>query len=817
MEGMNLYMKKHNKLLSIFVLLIFSFTLLPANMVHAEGVTLNSWVDKLYISGSKIDAGDTLTIEIHVENTAASEKAVHLQAIEFSDNFRCDNKSLGFDLSPGSGAVPIIRKLEYKGGGNNTISYTIKYAEKTDDGKTTSKTGTISGSKTIDDSITVVDTKKYQPRISLVNDEVIEIGAGEYKKVSLPFVNAGGFTAEDVTVTIESNKQGDKFPILIKNVEKLYFSSIRKSGINNLEFGIQADRTAEPGVYPITIKYEYTNSSDDKFSGSDTVYVRVLNTQMPARLRFGVKNSAPVTPGQPTTLEITATNQGKAAASNVEITLTGLKKDGLTVIEGSNTSFISTIKPGETKTAQFKVMASGTLEGNVEPVNIEYTYADGTTVTQKGTQQIFVPLDGKTLGVSDLYIENIIAPDYSVGIGEDFTLGFTLVNNSKYNAKSVKITLDGGDVLKPKSQNIYSFKDFNAGAKKNFSATFWTSSDAEYRNYPIEIKVEYVPYQGADVVTFSQYAGINVDGNKSGSAKSKPRVIIGEYTVNPQIVRAGQEFDLSIGFTNTHGHKVVQNMKATLTINEKGKDNSEDTGTVFTPVSGQSNMFYIAELSPSATIVKNVRMYTVPDASPKTYEVTVEMEYEDSNGETYTETAKIGIPVQQSTQIDIGEVRIDGEAMVGSPTYVVTQIFNTGRTNIKNLMISLEGPFEKQEANLFVGNFEQGSEEYFEGIIIPTQAGECTGELIVSYEEITGEKQELRVPFTMNVMEPALPDDMGMGPDGMGMMPGEMENKPFYKKPIVWILTVVIIALGAGAFIFIKKKKGKRKEMSLDE
>ncbi|NLK96711.1 MAG: hypothetical protein GX272_01365 [Epulopiscium sp.] len=195
-------MKKHNKLLSIFVLLVFSFTLLPSNMVHSEGVTLNSWVDKLYISGNKIDAGDTLTIEIHVENLNTSDKAVHLQAIEFSDNFRCDNKSLGFDLSPGSGAVPIIRKLEYKGGGNNTISYTIKYAEKTDDGKTTSKTGTISGSKTIDDSITVVDTKKYQPRISLVNDEVIEIGAGEYKKVSLPFVNAGGFTAEDVTVTI---------------------------------------------------------------------------------------------------------------------------------------------------------------------------------------------------------------------------------------------------------------------------------------------------------------------------------------------------------------------------------------------------------------------------------------------------------------------------------------------------------------------------------------------------------------------------------------------------------------------------------------
>lgn len=820
MEGMRLFMKKQNNLLTIFVLLIFSFTLLPSEIVHAEGVILSSWVEKLYVSGSKVDAGDTLTIEIHVNNADSSDKAVRLQSIEFKNGYRCvDSKDLGFDLSPGSEPVPIIRKLEYKGGGNKTIGYTIKYAEKDESGHVTGRTATIEGSKTIDDSITVVDTEKYQPRISLVNDEVIEIGAGEYKNVNLPFVNAGGFTAEDLTVTIEANKEGLQLPILIKDVEKLYFSSIRKSGINYLEFGIQADRTANPGLYPITIKYKYTNSSDDEFTGEDTVYVRVLNTLMPARLRFGVKNTELITPGQPTSLEISATNQGQSPASNVEITLTGLKKDGLTVVEGSNTSFIPSIKPGETRTVQFKVMASATLEGNVEPVDIEYTYADGTTVAQKGTQQIFVSLDGKTLGLSELTVENIISPDYSVGTGEDFTLGFTLVNNSKYNAKSVKVTLDGGEILKPKSQNIYAFKDFNSQAKKNFSATFWASSDAEYRNYPIEIKVEYIPYQGADTVTFCQYAGINVDGNKSGSAKSKPRVIIGQYTVEPQIVRAGQEFDLSIGFTNTHSNKVVQNMKATLTINEKGSDDStDDTGTVFTPVSGQSNMFYIAELSPSATEIKNVRMYTVPDASPKTYEVTVEMEYEDSNGEAYTETAKIGIPVQQSTQIDIGEVRIDGETIVGMPTSIVSQIFNTGRTNIKNLMISLEGDFEKQEANLFVGNFAQGNEEYFEGIIIPTQAGECNGELIVAYEEITGEKQEVRVPFTMNITEPAPPEEMNMGPDGMGMMPPEMENgnKPFLKNPIVWIITIVIIALGVGAFFFIKKKR-KRKEMSLDE
>ncbi|NLK21628.1 MAG: hypothetical protein GX308_06015 [Epulopiscium sp.] len=812
-------MKKLNKFLTIIYIFVFCFNFLPSNILHAANIELSTWVKEVIVPSGKLDSGDVLNIEITVNNSSNSEREVRLQSIEFMDGYKClGSTTLGFDLAPGVEDISIIRKLEYKGGGNRTISYSIKYAEKTESGAVTTTTGTIEGSKTLDDSIIVVDTKKYQPRISLVNDEIVELGAGEYKKVNLPFVNAGGFTAKNLTITVEANKEGVQIPILIKDLEKLHFSSINREGVNHLSFGIQVDRTAKPGLYPITIKYKYTNSSDDEFENKDTVYVKVLNTQMPARIQFGVKSNSPISPGKPASLEITATNKGQSPASNVEISLSGLKKDGLTVVEGSNTSYIPSIKVGETKTTQFKVLASGTLEGNIEPLTIEYTYSDGTTEIQKSTQEIFVSLDGKTLGLSELSIENIVTPGNSVGTGEDFNVSFSLINNSKYPAKSVKITLDGGEILKPKSQSIYAINNFNAGAKKNFSAVFWAGSDAEYRNYPIEIKVEYIPYQGAGVATFSQYVGINVAGDKS-NAKSKPRIIIGEYTVEPQIVRAGQEFDLSIGFTNTHSSKTVENMKAVLTINEKGADNTtQDTGTVFTPVSGQSNMFYLAEINPGETVLKNVRMYTVPDANPKTYEVTVEMEYEDSIGEPYTEVAKIGIPVQQSTQIDVGEVRIDGEAMIGRPISVISQIFNTGRTNIKNLMVTVEGPFEKEDANFFVGNFVQGSEEYYEGIVIPTQPGECSGELVVIYEEITGEKQEQRLSFTMLVMDAPSFDEMEMGPDGMGMMPPEIENqqKPFYKNPITWIGVVLGLALAAATIIIIMKKR-KRNEMSLDE
>ena len=141
------------------------------------------------------------------------------------------------------------------------------------------------------------------------------------------------------------------------------------------------------------------------------------------------------------------------------------------------------------------------------------------------------------------------------------------------------------------------------------------------------------------------------------------------------------------------------------------------------------------------------------------------------------------------------------------------EFFNTGKVTLYNMMVKLDGDFQTENASYYVGNFATGSSEYFEGMVIPSQPGELKGAVLFTYEDSTGQMQELRKEFTLNVME--------MPP--MEEFPGEMppmEEEPAGLKGILkskwlWISLVAILAV-VGGVIFYKKKK-KKKEMAFDE
>ena len=206
-------------------------------------------------------------------------------------------------------------------------------------------------------------------------------------------------------------------------------------------------------------------------------------------------------------------------------------------------------------------------------------------------------------------------------------------------------------------------------------------------------------------------------------------------------------------------------------------------------------------------------MFTVPDAQAKTYTLTANFEYEDNKGEAYTATELIGVPVIQQSKLEIGELSVFSEAYMGQQAPVSVEFFNTGKVTLYNMMVKLEGDFQTENGSYYIGNFASGSSEYFEGMVIPTMAGELTGDIVFSYEDSTGEEQEVRKPFTLNVMEdapmPEFPDD-GFPPEDEG---GGMLSK-IIKSPLLWG-AIVIIAGIVGFAIFRKKKK--QKEFDLDE
>lgn len=124
------------------------------------------------------------------------------------------------------------------------------------------------------------------------------------------------------------------------------------------------------------------------------------------------------------------------------------------------------------------------------------------------------------------------------------------------------------------------------------------------------------------------------------------------------------------------------------------------------------------------------------------------------------------------------------------------------------MMVKLEGNFQTENGTYYVGNFDIGRSDYFEGMVIPQEPGELTGDLVFTYEDSAGETIEIRKNFTMNVME-----SMPMEEFPENMPPVEEEGKSIFKRPVFWI--VIILALGLGGFIFYKKRK--KEGMALDE
>ena len=239
-----------------------------------------------------------------------------------------------------------------------------------------------------------------------------------------------------------------------------------------------------------------------------------------------------------------------------------------------------------------------------------------------------------------------------------------------------------------------------------------------------------------------------------------------------------------------------------LTLSEETSTDTAKTGNIFTPVDS-SNTFYFDSIGAKQTVNKKLRLFVVPDAQPKTYTLTVNFEYEDAEGNEYTATELLGINVKQPTQVETGQIYIPETTEMGVPVPVSFEIYNTGKVVLSNFMIKIEGDVETQNKSTFIGNFEAGNTEYFDGSFTPMNIGETPVSIVITYEDPSGESFEVRKDFTMNVTE-ASPMTDEFDPS---MMPPEEEKVDFKKIGIIVGIVVVVVIAGVVIFKKIKAKK----------
>ncbi|MFA7411543.1 MAG: hypothetical protein WCZ27_04705, partial [Tissierellaceae bacterium] len=465
----------------------------------------------------------------------------------------------------------------------------------------------------------------YMPSLVIEDTIIPEVNAGS--KISVEFdLKNNGYTATDIIVTPAF---GNDSPFTLNNLTNaIPVGSISKGSKKTVKFEVDVSPTAKPGSYPIPldINYIFTSYAEDpaqkiKDSISPTIYVKVSNKSVQPKLIITKTVTEPtiITPGQESKLSVLFENKGTVEAQDISVKLSGLNNNGgFYVSTGSDSQYIKKVNGGSVSYVNFNVTAANNIKKGAHELKVTFSYGG-----IEESQSIFLDVGGASDQSSNLVMEKIVSPSGTISSNQDFTIKFDLRNNGGIDAKNILVKADSGDSsIVPKTTNIKRINSIGPNSSESLEFVFSPTTEAISKNYPISITVEYeddLNLDGEKRPVLNQYVGAYIDGGGDPS-KGKPKLIIDKYVFEPQLVKAGENFEMKLSFYNTNSSKTVKNIKIFLTAEAGGTnpDSPSAGGSVFTPVDS-SNTFYIDSIPPKGRVEKAITMFTVPDALAKTH------------------------------------------------------------------------------------------------------------------------------------------------------------------------------------------------------
>ena len=630
-----------------------------------------------------------------------------------------------------------------------------------------------------------------QPIISVSDMDMPSINPGRSRTLSLT-LQAMGNHATDVVVNPQFTE-----PLSSSS----FSSSISVGNINqgskkSLDLSVSVAENAAPGNYPIVLNFTYYYDNGESrvpATGSATIYVKVSGKGATTRLTISNISTKPeiILPDQDIRLNILFENQGSLDANNVNIRLEGLDiNSGFYIASGTDVKYLDRVPSNMISSIFFDLRTGTNIEKGPHELTLSFQYGE---VEEK--QKIYLVVGDSETYSSNLIMENLEYPTANIGENSNFIINFDLRNNGESDTKNVLIRAESNDsTIVPKSISVIKLDNIMAGESESLSFTFSPTEDAVTRNYPINIDIEYDDNFNEDKKhTINQYLGMNVVIYEDDETKEKPKLIIDRYSLEPQTVRPGEDFQIDLSIYNTNSTEIAKNIKVFLEAKpEVTAVPGASSASILTSVDN-TNTFYIDSIPPKGRVEKTINMSVESDAEAKTHTVSANFEYEDDDGNQLNDMELISVPVVQESKLETGEISHKTKTYVGRSTDLSLEFYNTGRVTLYNVLVKLEGDFEKEDGELFVGNLESGSSELFEAKVIPNEVGQLEGAVVLSYEDFAGETQEIRRDFSMEV-ESSL---------------GFLSSTPF------WITVGILVATIVS--ILVHRKVRMKKELAADD
>lgn len=349
-----------------------------------------------------------------------------------------------------------------------------------------------------------------------------------------------------------------------------------------------------------------------------------------------------------------------------------------------------------------------------------------------------------------------------------------------------------------------------------FDFPFRVKKDAVNGTYAIQFKVyhlfantnlqETAPAE-TDITTYVQ-----IRYGKEPEEEEKPEetpvpdpstaiLLLEDYTMNPQEVKAGEEFDLTLRIRNT-SDRTVTDVKSTL----------EEAKSTIVPVNG-TNSFFIERIKAGETVEKTIRVRATPSAGVEPVSLTLKNEFvQEDAAKTSQDT--FSLPIVQVSNLSLDTPNYPIDCYQGESFNLMMNLYNKGRTTLYNVSVTFESDAMSADENYYAGNMESGSTREYDVMITPNAdaSGQVDGEIVVTYEDEDGNQTEKRTPVTINVVA------MDYGNDDMVIPDEPVMTEPVSAGFPVWGYIVIgVVVAGAIAAVIVIVRRRKKAKVDDDE
>ena len=448
--------------------------------------------------------------------------------------------------------------------------------------------------------------------------------------------------------------------------------------------------------------------------------------------------------GKEATLYLTVKNQSvTAAAQNCKLTFSEPTGDIQPV--GTGTQFVPVIEAEKQYVWELPVRVSAQAADGVHTVHVGVTFKqpDATQDTAEDTLRVNVRQ------ISALEVGSLAVPG-EVLSGDMANFTFSVLNTGKSTLYGVAMTVgvDGAGIVGKDAPGTLA-----AGERATGSVTF---STADFRTGARTGTVTFAA-QTADgeTVTVSERFSFSIVKEEETAAepkedRSQPRVMVKSYTVDGETLAPGENKKVSIVLHNTHLHKNVKNIKLSLSSN--GEE------ILFEGLGTQ----YVDQIKADKTYTWDVNVSAVHTARSGLHTLTVSAEYEDADGNGYSSSDVLRLPVRQSVLLLWDNLSFPKTSVMGETVQMSLTLQNMGGATLQNVLLTFDMEGFGGTGSVLVGSIPSGETRTASANFNVTaqKAGKVQGTATLQYTDDFGQTHEQIIDLTSDVIEkPPVPTE----------------------------------------------------------